>query len=229
MHWLKKTSWRPKHPKDTKKIFIYHLSYRRLTHLIGRSSLGSKYVPVKSGLYFSQSFRSLINDWLPYVAGKKRKNHDIEQRWHENNNRLDAIDPKWYNKNRTVNDIEQEQKIQKLLQERQQISETTQRDSYQDNNKIYNMLFLTKVSCPESVLIDSHKFMQQVFEDQDKRGVASPGFWSWGQQVFISDEFFPQLTIEYSKPYSLDQLIDMVSDDRKPKGYSQYNKELKSS
>ena len=62
MNWLKKLS--------SKDITLYHASPDNITELHPYSIMGFKPNRYK-GMYFSENFQSLINDWIPYVMSKK--------------------------------------------------------------------------------------------------------------------------------------------------------------
>jgi len=69
MSWLSKICG--KHWKDKKWVTLWHLSPDRHNVLMPRSTLG-KGEYSRTGLYFTESFYSLLNDWMGFVAGKKK-------------------------------------------------------------------------------------------------------------------------------------------------------------
>ncbi len=69
MNWLQKTSW-DKHEKDKKHIYLWHASPDRHNILSSRSRMGKGDYSYR-GLYFTESYNSLIRDWVPYILGKK--------------------------------------------------------------------------------------------------------------------------------------------------------------
>lgn len=75
MFWLK-VLLSQKHPKDKKNIYLYHASPDQ--HHIFKPMSAISFGPLRQhGLYFAPSFKSLIQDWVNYVAGKKlRKNKE---------------------------------------------------------------------------------------------------------------------------------------------------------
>lgn len=210
MSWLRRAN-RPKHPKDTKQIFLWHISPERLTNLSPRSRLGSLNIPVQSGLYFSPSYNSLIQDWMPYVLGKKRKTHDIDRMWRETWDKIDDLE-------KLPDSPEKEVESEKLHQKIDKLRETMNRDSHYENSTIYKTAFITKVICPEWVMKASYDFMHNVYNDQEERGVASIGFWGWGAQIFIPADYLKYLTIVGSKRYEPNDLLDVGK--RKPRGYN---------
>lgn len=68
MSWLSRICG--KHWKDQKLVTLWHLSPDRHNILKPRSTLG-KGDYSRTGLYFTESFYSLLNDWMAFVASKK--------------------------------------------------------------------------------------------------------------------------------------------------------------
>lgn len=77
MNWLQKTSWSPKHEKDKKNIYLWHVSPDRHNVLKSRSRMGKEDYSYQ-GLYFTPSFKSLLKDWMSYVAAKKNSNDNYK-------------------------------------------------------------------------------------------------------------------------------------------------------
>jgi len=75
MNWFQKISWRGKHQKDKKNIYLWHISPDRHNVLKPRSRMGKEDYSY-TGLYFTPSFKSLLQDWMSYISGKKVKRED---------------------------------------------------------------------------------------------------------------------------------------------------------
>ena len=170
MNWLQKTSWKPKHSKDKKQQTLWHVSDQKITYLSPRSSFAGK-----RGLFFSPSYHSLVNDWVPYVSGKKTK--------------------KRKNQGQPYGDLSSSQSR-------------------------YQSIFITKVTCNSSVMEASkdlwNKTLQKV-HDEDRFNF---GFWAWGDQIFIPEEYLQEVNIISSKSINLMDIYDSSSRSHKPKGYS---------
>lgn len=226
MKWLKKLSFNTKREKESNQyIVLYHFSPEKITALRPFSRLGSKYIPTEKGLYFSESFRSMFIDWAPYIRGKKQNLHRIYTDWNNLNTKRNDLEKILKKPNLT--EIEKkniQNELNSIETKKNKLMETIKRDEFDKNNKPYNGLYLTKVSCPKFVLDKSYDFMNKVFEDQNSRGVASFGFWNWGSQVFIPSKFFNYLKIISSKKYSEKELLSNYDRllKRKPRGWTEF-------
>lgn len=144
-------------------VTVYHASPDRHFSLKPRSSIGKGSYSLR-GLYFTENFRSLLQDWVPYILGKKV--------------------PRGAN----------------------------------EKVKSYQSLYIHEFSVPQSVIEKSHELMREIFNEENRLGTASFGFWGWGSQVFISEQFLGELRLEKVKDYSLNELQDMTTNIYRHKG-----------
>ena len=188
MNWYKRHNRKQSAKSDRDKgkkqlVTLWHASPDRLSALQPRSRFGGL-----SGLYLSQSYRSLIEDWIPFIKNKKHKNHPFTKQWSEI---CDEIFKYEDIPNKTP---EQETKLIELRDKRDQLRYTLDSDSFQDSTrKGYQNIFIYKISCPKEAYDASMKRMDDIYDATN--GAGGFGFWAWGQQVFIPDYLLNQCQI----------------------------------
>lgn len=191
-----------KHWKDVKSVTLWHISQENLTHLAPRSVFKGQ-----PGLYFSESFRSLIDDWAPYVASKKYHKHSLDINWRKTWDQIDEIISK-PEQDRTPEEHEQ---LESLKNKIDQMRESLNRSSHTDDkNKLYRTVFIHKVLSPEWLVRQSYRDMYQELDEEAKSGNINYGFWFWGSQVFITADNLKHLKLVSSKKYDYNEIWDLL-------------------
>ena len=183
MNWYKEA----KHDSKTRRhdkgsIPLWHVSPDRLSRLSPRSSFRGQ-----PGLYLSPSYKSAIRDWAPYVKGKKNKSHQLDIQFRALLDEFYDIDS---NKEMSP---EEEQHFQELEAKIAKLRESRDSDEHQRNQtQGYKTLYVHKISCPRDVYKKSLAAFMAVGEESD---FADMGFWAWGEQVFILEQYLPSLKV----------------------------------
>jgi hypothetical protein len=168
---------------DHSNIILYHVSPNRLSNISALSKISGI-----SGAYFSPSYKSIINDWMPYVKSKKHKNHQLEKDWHATWDKIHDLD---YKKDKTDKD---EIELKRLNEKIEKMRESFNSGQFQkDLDGGYRRLFIHKIECPKYVFNKSKELFNRIYEsgyNQDNWG-----FWGWGAQIFIPEEYLSKLRI----------------------------------
>ena len=164
-------------------VILYHVSPNRLSRISGLSKISGI-----SGAYLSPSYKSIINDWMPYVKRKKHRNHQLEKDWH---NTWDKIHELNYKEDRTD---QENLELERLNNKIEKMRESFNRKKFQkDLEGGYRRLYIHKVECPKDVFYKSKELFNSIYESGYNKD--NWGFWSWGDQIFIPEEYLPDLKI----------------------------------
>lgn len=191
----------------SQNIILYHVSPIKLGRILPVSKLkGTK------GIYMSKSFKSIIIDWAPYVAGKKCELHPLQKQIHDLNSKIDELEKKI----ETIETSEEHQDVkglQKLKAELETVDAKLEKilpsfnsEKYIASRKNYQTLYVHVVQCKKSIYKESlRRFIAAYKKDlENHKDDASLifSFWNWGDQIFIPQEYVDQLTILDVKTYS---------------------------
>ena len=196
MNWYKdfqKTAKRPGNTyRDNKgSVTLYHISPDRHTALMPRSTFWGV-----SGLFLSESYRSIMQDWWYYVSDKKAQKHPLIQEMkglRRKINEMEESDP-------------QNPEINRLEDEHTEIAKRVNDEEFERANPGYKVLFLHKVSCPREILEEAQKLYNDAYESGYKED--NFGFWHWGDQIFIPAKDLSNLQILSTEKLSIDELKD---------------------
>lgn len=199
-------NWWNRSKSDSRGMTAYHISPERLGRFRPKSTLKG----VK-GIYFSPTYKSLIEDWTPYVLSHKYKKHPL----YKNKEKLIQISDQLElelekaslakDKEKILNIKDQLSKINSQIRELAQ--KIMDRDS--DALKPYKYLFLHKVFIPKEAYNASMEFWKNLSKDFTFNNM---GFWAWGEQFFVPADFLDDIQIISIKKLDSDQLAQAHSD-----------------
>lgn len=204
---------------------LYHISPEKITSLRALSSFrGHK------GLYFSPSYTSLIEDWMPFVISKKGDNKYHEKQIDRLQDHIRRLEKrKKDSSKKTIEEIDLEiqkleDKITEMYHKKNQKKDNSDKE---ETNSSYKTLFVHEVYCPKKV----YNASKQWFFSFAKGDIENFGFWGWGQQVFIPEQFLSMLNINNVKKLNRGELSDEMFNvsrrDNKSKGWwDMVNKEF---
>lgn len=200
MDWYRRSS---KTYRDQGRGFItlWHISPDRISVFQGRSSFIGM-----SGLFFSQSYKSLIADWAQYVSGRKQKNNQLVKQIVDLNHEIYDLEDKKHDEGLTE---EEENRLFEMMEKQRRLMKTRSSPGCRRNESdIYRTLYIYKVSCPIGVYRKSMDLMMGELKRQEDAGTVLDnfGFWGWGEQVFIPSEFFRHLKIVGTEKVSIDDV-----------------------
>lgn len=208
-----------KDQKEYDNVILYHVSHEHLYNLAPRSKFwGYK------GLFMSPSYKSTIRDWAYYVMGKKSVNHPLKIQWGKLNDemtqvedeierleRLKSSDAHNNDQKELKDNIEKlHERLEKINNTRDKISDSMQEDSHQEATRGYKTLYIHKIYCPKSI----YKQATELFHNAYAKGYmeGSLGFWGWGEQIFIIDKWLPHLEIISVEKKTIVDLLDAYSE-----------------
>jgi len=166
---------------DKSKTIIYHVSPNKMNRFQGRSSFFGI-----SGLFFGPSYNSIAKDWAEYVISKKNNKHPLGKTHQEVLHEMRLYRHKELSEEETI-------KFNNLKDKLDRINETMDSDAYQRSIGNYSKVYVHKVSCPKRILNDSIALMNEAYNSGYKEDDF--GFWGWGAQVFIPQDFLNQLEV----------------------------------
>ena len=168
--------------RDDNLKIVYHISDKNLSHLSPISSLHGK-----SGLYVSESYRSIIEDWSGYVISKKNKNQSLLTIRKKIIDELNLIEDKInkIKKNNLEVPKELEDKINSLSEKRDKIDSQYKNSS---DTPCYRTLYIHTIKIPQEIFNKSEQEFYNLYKIESAEGTANFEFWGWGNQVFISSE-----------------------------------------
>jgi hypothetical protein len=174
--------------RDSGNKILYHVSPERLTQFSPRSKMNGQ-----AGIFLSPTYRSAIEDWGPYVANKKSKNHPFEDAWGNLLDEYGELENEWLEEKDEEKKEELKKRYLKMKERVDSFRETLNSKSYQDSQKPYNTLYIHKVSVPRNIIKAGNEFMENAYNE----GYAnnSFAFWAWGEQIFFPENLLPELEI----------------------------------
>lgn len=180
-------TWKDQYKHDNKTL--YHISSKRLTNLFPKSKFWGHI-----GLFMSVSYKSIISDWSGFVKNKKTEKHPLIIDFNKVNKELFKLEDEIQKiDSESDNFVELNLKLEELNNRRDEISESLRKDSFTDNNKAYKEIYIHKISCPKIIYEKAVKLYNDAYNNRYMDGEI--GFWAWGSQVFIIEEWLPQLKI----------------------------------
>ena len=187
MNWYQKYAGKTYRDRGARQnVTLWHVSPDRLGVLSPRSSFAGK-----AGMYLSQNYTSLIQDWTYYVKSKKHKNHPLDQKWdklwREYETFEDLVDSGKATESQERDMVALREKIESM---RDSIDSEEHRDAMREG---YKTFFIHKISCPKATYDKAYKEMLGVYEKIQNGG--NDAFWSWGKQVFIPEELLRECNI----------------------------------
>ena len=161
---------------------LWHVSPDRLSRLSPRSSFRGN-----PGLYLSPSYKSAIRDWAPYVKGKKHKSHQLDIQFK-------TLIDEYYDIDRSKEMTpEEEQYLQDLEAKIDKLRESRDSDDHQRTmEQGYKTLYVHKISCPRDIY---KKSVELFMEAEKESNFSNWGFWAWGEQVFIPEQYLSALKV----------------------------------
>ena len=207
---------------------LYHVSSEKLSFLSGRSVFNGK-----SGLYFSQSYKSTIKDWAFYVQDKKSHNDPIDSRWNELFNKRYKLEAQLVASGMDKDAINLE--LSDLDREINRLRGSRNKTQANDPNLGYKTLYIHSVFCPKEVYERNMSMMMGLLDQEINDGLMEKnpnrafGFWSWGEQVFIISEDLDQLKILNVKTFNVSDLLNEYANlnlvDRRRGGMSPWERD----
>lgn len=188
MNWYKKAKLEKHsgktHRDDKSNVILWHVSPKRLSSLRPLSKFRNS-----TGLFFSPSYRSIINDWSSYVMGKK---HDpkIKEQW---NKAWDIIKQITDNNTKTAKNPEDQPKLDEANRMLDKIRPTIQSEEFEEANKGYQTIYIHKIACPREVYNEAMTRFTSAYKSGYQKD--NFGFWGWGEQIFIDSDLLPSLKI----------------------------------
>lgn len=168
--------------RDDNLEIVFHASDKNLTNLSPISRFHGK-----SGLYVSESYRSIIEDWSGYVLGKKNKNHPLLVRRKEIINKMNSVEDKIEKLKKNNLEVPEEltKELDVLFDKRDIIDR-------QYNNSVdtpsYKTLYIHTIKIPLDILNQAEREFTNIMHEELNKGIADFGFWGWGIQTFIPAE-----------------------------------------
>jgi len=183
--------------RDRKDVIkIYHVSQERLGAFSGKSKMNGK-----SGVFFSPSYKSLIEDWMPYVKNKKQRQHPLQIQWSKTWDTISDLENK---EDKTEEDVVQ---ISRLKDKVEKLRISFDSEKHRDEiDKGYKKVYIHEVACPKDIFKKSNDFMNRSYDEGYLGG--NLGFWGWGEQVFIVEEDLPRLKVLGVKELNTGQYLD---------------------
>ena len=207
-----KKHWKDYGAKDygNKILNMWHISPEKIVYPAAKSSFEGV-----AGMYFSPTYKSLIFDWAMYVAGKRQTQDGIERTFRSLFDMSDKIENE-YESGKRQGDINSDQEYIKLNEKIDRLRETRERQEYQDAHRPYKFLYINKFIFPEWAYKEINEwFFGNMEEDEVGIGdktVKMPkniGFWAWGDQVFIPQNYFKYVKFISSKKMSLEEIVEL--------------------
>ena len=169
--------------KRHNSVILYHASPNKLSSFMPRSKLLDT---GKVGLFFSQSYNSLISDWMPYVKDRKESTHPLAKSISDLYDRLDKLEGVPNPSNEIILEINS------VRDRLERLKDKLNSDPHSKTMGGYKTIYIHTVSCP----VDVYKLAKRNFkETYENDPVKSFGFWAWGDQIFIEDKYLPLLEI----------------------------------
>ena len=186
MNWYKKYKYSGKTYRDNRDyVQLYHASPEKINILRPFSRFGQY-----KGMYMTNSLKSIYEDWGPYVLGKKHNTLIKEKR----SKILTEIKKIEHGKNYLMaKDPSQQSILDNLHEELDKVNDVINRDSYQKGTEGYKTIYIHKILCPKNIYDECLKIMDKVFDDGYKKD--SIGFWMWGPQIFIPEQYLKNMEI----------------------------------
>ncbi len=211
-----------KKPRDSNQYkTLYHASPVKLSKLKGRSVFKGV-----NGIYLCPTYKSLIEDWAPFVKGKKAESNAHYERL------ITRLENHIFRIRRDVKNLsdfkkeEAEKKMQEIEDEITELYTKKNKASPKDKKDIgdrYKTLYIHEVSCPKNVY---NACLEWFFSFAKNSGSENFGFWGWGEQVFIPENMLNHLTIVGVKQLNDTEYVkEMANSRRRPEwseGYSEY-------
>ena len=201
MNWYKisKLSGKTKR-HDKSAITLYHVSPNRLSQISGRSNFYNM-----AGAYLSQSYKSIINDWMFYVRDKKHENHELE-------NQRQSLVKELYDLGDKERTPEEDKKMKCIQEKYDKISDATDRDEYIKSVEGYKTIYIHKVACPRPIYEIAEKLYNEAKQSEWGSKKSDFGFWAWGEQIFIPERYLPELKIIGVEELNVSQMLNRFKD-----------------
>lgn len=190
--------------RDDNLKIVYHISDKNLSHLSPISSLNGK-----SGLYVSESYRSIIEDWSSYVISKKHKNHPLLVKRKEildTQYALEGIIDGLKKNNQEVPQKLQE-KLDNIYEKRDNINRQYNESK---DNPCYRTLYIHTIKLPQEIYYKAIQEFNDLFNKMDELGKVDLGFWAWGSQVFIQSEYLKYCKIVKVEKLNYSEWMDKI-------------------
>ena len=201
MNWYKKYKYSGKTYRDNRDyVQLYHASPEKINVLRPFSSFGQY-----KGMYMTNSLKSIYEDWGSYVLGKKHHTL-VEEKRKEILTAIDKIEHgKEYKK---AADPSQQQTLDNLWEELHKINDVINRDSYRKGTEGYKTIYIHKILCPKNIYNKCLEIVNQVFDAGYMKDKI--GFWMWGPQIFIPEQYLKNLEIISVNELSKDEFLDQM-------------------